>query len=153
MYKIYQITSGDTLRSIANKIGTTIELLSQINGISQNTQLMPGMNLIIPVLENEMFMKHIVKNGDSIYELANMYNIDYKDILKINGLNEYDYIYEGQEILIPKNGINYYITNEEDTLKKISNKTGTSINELIDNNENIYLVPDQIIVYKKERNF
>ncbi len=152
MYKIYQINSGDTLKNIADRIGTTVEFLSQINGIDETYELMPGMNIIIPVTEDSIYIKYITKKGDNMYEIAKQYNQDYKDLLKINGLNANDYIYEGQEILIPKSNIKYYITKENDTIKGISSKVGESVYEILDNNENLYVIPDQLIIYKKEKN-
>jgi LysM repeat protein len=41
---------------------------------------------------------HIVNKGDSVYSIARKYKLNYKDLLKINGLNESSLIHPGQKI-------------------------------------------------------
>lgn len=60
-----------------------------------------------------------------------------------------DYIYPGQTIIIPKKGVQYYITKDEDTLKSASNVFGTSEDNLLKQNKGIYLLPGQMIFYKE----
>ncbi|MDE7478143.1 MAG: LysM peptidoglycan-binding domain-containing protein, partial [Lachnospiraceae bacterium] len=61
-----------------------------------------------------------------------------------------DYIYPNQELLIPRTGVQIYITKENDTLKDMTRKFGTSAEKLTMMNENIYLLPEQLLVFKKE---
>ena len=49
------------------------------------------------------FIEYIVKNNDTIYSISLTYNINYKKILSINELNDFNLIYPGQVLLIPKN--------------------------------------------------
>ena len=69
----------------------------------------------------------------------------------INGLNENDYIYPGQEILVPNEGVSIYVT-ENDTLRDVASKLGLSEEEIVKQNETLYLLPEQIIIYKKREN-
>ena len=66
----------------------------------------------------------------------------------INGLNIDEYIYPGQTLLIPKKGITVYITSVGDTIQSVSKKLNTTAQGLVYNNNNIYLLPDQLIVYR-----
>ena len=68
-------------------------------------------------------------------------------LLTLNGLDEGDYIYPNQTIILPKVGVQLYITKEDDTLDFVLNKLNLGIEELQRENENIYLRPDQILVY------
>lgn len=95
------------------------------------------------------FDYYTVKKGDSLYEIAKKNNIDVNDLLLINGLKKDDYIYPNQEILIPKNDYKIIITRENDTLNGISRKLNIPILDLIEQNANIYLIPEQLIVYRK----
>jgi len=92
---------------------------------------------------------YVVVKGDNIYEIARNNNVGYEELLKINGLDKDDYIYPGQQILIPKNNISLYVTNENETLSDVANKLGISEMELIENNKTIYLFPEQLIIYRK----
>jgi LysM repeat protein len=147
MYKIYQVESGETLESIASKLGTDIDTLKQINGIIGNVSLMPGSFIIIPMVDDR-FVTYTVKQGDTIYSISKTYNVDPNMILKMNGLNKDDYIYPNQQIMIPNTNYNFYITEKGDTLTKVSDALGKSISEIVNSNEMIYLEPDQMIIYR-----
>ncbi len=67
----------------------------------------------------------------------------------MNGLGAEDYIYPGQEILIPKNNYSYYLTAEGDTLDMVANVFKKSKANVLAENETIYLLPDQLLVSKK----
>ncbi len=66
----------------------------------------------------------------------------------INGLDKDDYIYPNQVISVPKNGVKYYIVQDNDTLMNIANKLNTSVYDIINQNNQLYLQKDQLIVYK-----
>ncbi len=148
MYEIYSVKSGDTLENLANKLGITPEVLAAINGLDVNTPLTPNTNIIVPG-GNSFFNKYTIKKGDTIYEIARMYNINPVQLSKLNGLEEDEYIYPGEEIIIPKQGTLFYVTEENDTLNKVANALQTTPNNLANQNGTIYLLEDQLIVYKK----
>ena len=68
----------------------------------------------------------------------------------MNGLSIEDYIYPNQEILIPKSGYSYYITKEGDTLDTVATIFKENKNELLENNDAIYLLAGQIMVKKNK---
>ncbi|MDD4594786.1 MAG: LysM peptidoglycan-binding domain-containing protein [Methanobacteriaceae archaeon] len=150
MYRIYQVMPDDTLDSIARNLGTTIEELMRLNG---NVLLSPGMNIIVPTNSNDLFVTYTVKQGDNMYAIARTYNVDYEDLIRLNGLDKDDYIYPGQEILIPNENVEIYITEEGSTLNDAVARLGTDINNILRQNDTIYLLPDQLIIYKKEKSF
>lgn len=149
MYKIYEVKVGDTVDSIANRFKTTKEDLKKINGFPEDYQIMVGEYIVVPVMSQVLFDTYIVKKGDTMYEISRRFNVNVEDLLKLNGLSKDDYIYPNQEILVPAEGINFIITNEGDTTSLISSKLGIGIAELLLENENLMLAPDQVIVYKK----
>ena len=51
--------------------------------------------------------------------------------------------------MVPTGLYNFYITKNNDTIKTILENTNLPIEEIINQNDNIYLVPDQLIIYKK----
>ena len=146
MYSIYQIQVGDTLDTIANKVGTTKQILLTINGIT-DSNLIPGNFIVIPMNVNLPFTTYVVKKGDNIYEIARNYGVEYETLLEINGLGKDDYIYPEQEIIIPKGNTKLYKVQEGDSINSIEEKTGVNINKIKTPNGEIYLEKDQIIMY------
>lgn len=146
MYRVYQVNSNDTLESIAKKLNTTSEVLKELNGIKNDMILMPGSFIIIPNVDDR-FSKYIVRPGDSIYKIASEKNIDPSLLLKLNGLNEYDYIYPNQELLIPTDNYKFYITKTGDTIKSVMDNLNITYDNLLNNNE-VFLLEDQLIIYK-----
>lgn len=147
MYHIYQIASNDTLDSIANYFQTTVEQLKKINGIQGNVMLKQGGFLIVPT-PNHLYLKtYIVNKGDTIHKIAKEQNIDYNMLLKLNGLDEQDYIYPNQEILIPTENIKIYQIKQGDSIASVKSITGLDIDQIKTPSGQIYLEKDQIIFY------
>lgn len=151
MYQIYQIEANDSLASIAQKYNTTIDEIRRLNGMAMNYMLTPGNYIVIPNNNTGFYRIYTVQKGDNLYQIANQHGTTVSNLVLINGLNESDYIYPGQQILIPNDGVSVYMTKEE-TLRDVATKTGISQEELIKQNESIYLLPDQMIIYKKREN-
>ena len=151
MYTIYQIQTGDTLASIANKYGIPINNLATINGIMMGSNLKPGDNIIVPKMDNEnlYFTKYTIKDGDTIYAISRKYNIKPEFLLRLNGLNENDTIYSGASIFVPREGTKFFITGIDNTLNEVVNSLGITPNELSSQNNTIYLTNDQLFVYRK----
>ena len=148
MFKIYRIMQGDTLESISRQIGVNLDELKRINGIMGNPTLIPGTNLIIPNREEETYITYIVKKGDSIYDIARRNNIDRRILLLINGLDEDDYIYPDEKLLIPKEGIGLYLTEEGDTISGIGENLSINLDDMLKMNDTVFLSPNQVIVYR-----
>jgi len=101
--------------------------------------------------KNTYFTTYTIEKGDNLYEISRRYNINPKLLASVNGLESNEYIYPGQELIIPKSGYSYYITGEGDTLKGVADAFKTNSTELLHFNKNIFLLPDQILVYKDGR--
>lgn len=150
MYKIYMIQPGDTLENIALKFDTTVELLNRIN---DKTDIKVGEEIIVPNNKEIPFVIYRVNKGDTLFDIARRNNVNYKDLILINGLKEGEYIYPNQELLVPKPDIGVYTVENTESLVQVSNKIGVSIDNIIKQNATIYLLPNQLILYKKEKSF
>ena len=148
MFRIYRIMQGDTLESISRNLGLNLDELKRINGIVGNPILIPGTNLIVPNREETTYVTYTVKKGDTIYDIARRNNIDRKLLLLINGMDEDDYIYPDEQILIPIEDVGLYLTEEDDTISSVSENLSMTPEEMIKLNDTIFLSPDQVIVYK-----
>lgn len=101
--------------------------------------------------ENKYFTYYTIEKGDNLYAISRKYNINPKLLAAMNGIEDNEYIYPGQELMIPKSGFSYYITGEGDTLKGVADAFRTDVNKVTDFNKTIYLLPEQILVYKDGR--
>ncbi|MBQ7136594.1 MAG: LysM peptidoglycan-binding domain-containing protein [Bacilli bacterium] len=143
----YIVKENDTLDSIARRFNvSTIDIIKANN---LNTYfLVPGTNLIIPSVDDSLFIDYVVNKGDSLFSISQRYNINPVILAEINGLKLYDYIYPNQIIIVPKENTKLYITQDGDTLNSIINRMNTNLSDLEKYNKNIYLAPGQLIVGK-----
>ena len=100
-------------------------------------------------LDTPFYSYYVIKTGDTLYKIAREFNMNPKLISELNGLKLDDYIYPNETLKIPKKGVQYYITKDDDTLKEVSKIFGKSQNDLVSQNETIYLLPHQMIFYKE----
>jgi len=147
----YIVEVGDTIQSIAKKFKVSLDSLIKENNLENIYFLEPGLELIIPESNGsniEAFEYYTVKKGDSLYQIGLKYNISPELLAEINGLELNEYIFPDQKLLVPKPGIQVYITRKGDTLKLISNELGIPRENILLYNENIYLLPEQLIAYR-----
>lgn len=150
MYKVYQVLPGEELRSIADKLDMEMQVLCELNGITEDFKVRAGENIVIPNNKANLFQTYRVKTGDSLFEIGKRYGISANDLALLNGIEVNDYIYPNEEILIPRDRVQIYITKEGDTLTSVSHHFETLPERLQMENENIYLLPEQLLVFKKE---
>jgi len=84
-----------------------------------------------------------------LYSIARRFNVEEDIIANLNGIDEGEYIYPNQTLLIPRENIEVYITKEGDTLNKVASNLGLSEIDLINQNNLIYLLPEQLIIKRK----
>lgn len=139
----YVVQKGDTLYSIANKLGTTVSELKKENNLTSNT-LQIGEVLRIPTKEiyEEEENIYIVKKGDSLYSIANKYNTTVDELKRINNLTS-NILSIGQVLKLPsdkasnvekeENTISYTVQ-KGDSLYSIARKYNTTIDRIKDLN-------------------
>lgn len=150
MYDIYTIQNGDTIESISGKFGTTPEKIYELNvNLEPAEQLESGKKIIVPVARPAIFEYYTIKKGDTLYNIAKQLDMDPTNLAEINGLENADYIYDNQVLLIPKKGTKVVITKSGDTLEKVSADLDANTLDLLFQNQNIYLLPNQLIAYQK----
>lgn len=117
----YKIKNGDSLGKIALKFNTEIDLIKQVNNV-KGSQIRAGKYLLIPVAtasldsyllsQDQRLAKtqnkvlagekriHIVKSGDTLWDLSRTYNVTTRSIAKWNGMAPRDTIKPGQKLVI-----------------------------------------------------
>lgn len=137
----YVVKKGDSLYSIANRLGVSVESLKNANGISGNL-INIGQVLIIPSSMDKIpsdYIVYNVKKGDSLWNIANMYNVSVNDIVNYNNLGT-TLLQVGQQLLIPNDGVNMPTENDEigityvvksgDSLWSIAKRYNVSVDEI-----------------------
>ena len=95
-YLDYRVVSGDTLYSIANRYGVSVDELKRINNLLNNN-LSVDQIIKVPVLDTTVYT---VKRGDTLYSIAKKYNLVPKDLMSYNGLKS-NLLSIGQILRIP----------------------------------------------------
>lgn len=150
VYDIYIVKNGDTLESLAKTFKIPIYEIMRLNNLQNVYELTVGQELKVPVVSSSAFQYYTVKKGDTVYGIAKEYGISPNLLLILNGIGANDYIYPNQQILVPKKDFVLYITKTGDSLQSIMNNNSINEQDLLNYNEQIYLVPNQLIIFKKE---
>ncbi len=123
---VHQVQRGDTLEAIAQRYGTTVQLLAQINGISNVHQIDVGQVLLIPTPvppsptptatytptpaptvpatpspTPDSYIIYIVQAGDTLGEIALAHGTTVSAIVNLNGLENPSRISPGDSLKIP----------------------------------------------------
>ena len=160
-YVSYTIEKGDTLYSIANKFGTTVDKIKQDNNLTSNN-LVVGNILIVNDNTNVSSVKecfgegnfstndrvYTVVKGDNLYSIANKYGVSVDSIKRLNNLTSND-LSIGQTLLIPDSNTNRYIVKKGESLYSIAKKFNTSVDSIKRKNNltsNLISVGQELII-------
>ncbi|MEK7182132.1 MAG: LysM peptidoglycan-binding domain-containing protein [Patescibacteria group bacterium] len=96
--KLYTVESGDTLGSIAEKQGITVNTILWANDLQNADEIKPGDQIfILPVAG----LSHTVKSGETLDTIADKYKADKQKIIAFNELPANGEIATGDSIIIP----------------------------------------------------
>ena len=143
-YINYTVKKGDTLYSIAKEYGVSIDTIIKDNSLTSNN-LKIGQNLRIRSnvsveVEDECFgeeyvlepttSSYTVSKGDTLYSIANRYNVNVSDIIRLNNLSNNN-LSIGQKLLIPSsNNQVTYVVKKGDSLYSIARKYNTTVDSI-----------------------
>ncbi len=121
----YRIQRGDTLGRIARNLGTTVEALAEINGLSDPGRIYVGQNLILPA-ETQTAAKrkgstppggpklggspeerpsvHIVRSGETLWGISRRYGVSFGNLISWNRLPKDGRIRPGDKIRLSPEG-------------------------------------------------
>jgi murein DD-endopeptidase MepM/ murein hydrolase activator NlpD len=74
----YEVQPGDTVSSIAEKFGVTVDTVLWANNMDEKDRIKPGQTLKIPPVAG---IVHTVKKGDTIYSIAKKYEAESQAIV------------------------------------------------------------------------
>jgi LysM repeat protein len=107
------VQQGETLSSIAQRYGTSWQTIAQANGLVNPNQIYRGQKLKIPAASGSTGstgstptgcrLRHTVRPGEWVWQIARNYGVSPYDILAANGLTiqSANVIYAGKVLCIP----------------------------------------------------
>ena len=103
----YIVQSGDTLSAIAAQYGVTVYDLVCYNELVPTYLIYPGQPLFVPGQPPSPppgGSVYIVKEGDTLYSIADQFGVSVGAIIELNNIPRPDMIYAGQRLIIPPAG-------------------------------------------------
>lgn len=133
----YIVKSGDTLWSIARQNGLTVNELKNINNLSTNSL---SIGQVLKLKEDTSTPStnvdtYTVKKGDSLYSISKKFGLSVDELKHLNNLTS-NTLSIGQVLKVKDSNSNdfvdnqYYVVKSGDSLYKIANRYGTTVDEL-----------------------
>ena len=154
----YIVKKGDSLWSISNKYGLSVDELKDLNNLSSNN-LSVGQKLLIKDTSSsdDLGIYYTVKAGDTLYGIANEYGLSVDELKSMNGLSNNN-LSVGQKLLVSGTGevvvgndYDTYVVKSGDNLYAIARKYGISVDKLKDINNlssNLLSIGQKLLVPK-----
>lgn len=94
----YEVKTGDTISSIADKFGVSVDTVLWENDLSAYDLIRPGEELVILPVSG---VTHKVERGESLSYIANQYDADQEDIMETNDIDNPERLSIGEKLIIP----------------------------------------------------
>lgn len=140
----YIVEKGDTLYGIANKFGTTVDIIKRLNKLTVNT-LLPGQQILVPATDQtpveeeptippieQPYIIYTVQKGDSLWKISQRYKVPVNDITAFNNLSNIN-LKIGDELRIPITNMEAEVTytvKRGDTLWSIAKDFEVSVDDI-----------------------
>ncbi|MGN7476831.1 glycoside hydrolase family 18 protein [Solibacillus silvestris] len=95
--QIHVVQSGESLWTIAQAYGTTVQTLVDANQIPEPNRLVVGQALVIPVWQQF----YIVQPGDSLWSIGMRFGINYLTLAQINNIHPNSMLMIGTVLVFP----------------------------------------------------
>lgn len=156
------LETGDTLKSIAEEFGISVEDLRQANGLKKNESPNPSEVLYVPDSHNDvvatlLFVRklekeelalakkgrsleikdYIVKDGDTLWAISDRFNIDVDTIVGSNKKilkGDINRLKSGLKLRIPNQDGIFVVVSRKDSISKLADRYGSTKDGVINAN-------------------
>jgi membrane-bound lytic murein transglycosylase D len=159
----HMVKSGDSLLKLAKQYHTTSDIISKVNELKSHV-IIAGEHLIIPVAlqsldtyslsqeqrlaktqskkSGEYKLNHMVKSGDTFWDLSREYKVNLRQLAKWNGMAPTDTLRPGKNLVVWVDNVNdgqrkdavmrtlTYTVRNGDSLARIADKFKVKISDL-----------------------
>ncbi|MBT5388605.1 MAG: LysM peptidoglycan-binding domain-containing protein, partial [Porticoccaceae bacterium] len=107
---VYSVAAGDSLWTIASKFKTSVTSLRRSNNLSTDVlqigqKLKVEHSLEVPDTENLRKLSYRVRRGDSLYLIAEKFDLSIGDITRWNRISRNEYLQPGQRLTLFVNAL------------------------------------------------
>lgn len=103
------VAAGETLAAIAQRYGTTVEAIAQVNGITNPSQIFVGTQLTITdgpgpldsAAEPVGTAVHTVESGETLAGIASRFGTTVQSLIDVNSIPDPNLIRPGQQLTVP----------------------------------------------------
>ena len=93
--QIHVVGQNQTLTSIAQTYGTTVNDLIEANEVPNPNNLVIGQTLVIPIVGSFYW----VQPGDNLWAIANRFQTNYQELATVNGISPNQPLMIGSKII------------------------------------------------------
>jgi murein DD-endopeptidase MepM/ murein hydrolase activator NlpD len=146
----YYVKAGDTLIGIGEYFSLPPEVIAKANALENPHLLMEGQELLIPLTKEDAdavlaevkarekrektvvvrtleIREYTVGEGDSLWSIANSFNLDINTLFGCNEMKNPNYLRVGTTLRIPNQDGVFYKVKKGDTLAEIASKYGVPV--------------------------
>ena len=121
-WRRHELERGETLTHVAQQYNVTVELLRDINGISADERIRAGEHLYVPISSEPaseyalsaanrlralqqrersgVRQEHTVQAGETLWDIAQRYGVEVKELASWNGMAPGDTLSQGQQLVL-----------------------------------------------------
>ena len=143
----HAVKRGETLFSIANRYGITVDELRRLNRMQPSETLKSGTTLIVPggstvlpatpaAVPANPVSTYTVQRGETLFSIANRYGLTVNELRDLNGISG-NSIHSGQKLRVKSGGspapvqeVRYHTVKAGETLFSIANRYGVTVEDL-----------------------
>lgn len=98
----YIVQSGDSLYSIAKRFDVELPVLQELNQLADSREIRVDQALLVPKRDGATLKIHVVRPGDTLEEIAEMYETTIDLLQSLNGIADPSLILLDTAILVPE---------------------------------------------------
>lgn len=124
-FEVYEVQRTDSLYSIARRFTTSEAALMSLNGIADKREIEAGQTILVPRINDAKYAAHSVQSGDTLYDIARLYNTTVAQLRGLNGIEGGNDLAVGRSLIVPRVDqtlLDRYIVQAGDSLYSIAKR-------------------------------